>query len=303
MPSTVKQALTPDLQVSYEESGPANGEPVVLLHGWPYSLRSYDRVRDELADDGFRVIVPELRGFGATQYRSASVMRTAQQAALGKDIVDLLDALALPRAMLVGYDWGGRGACVAAALWPQRVTGLVTMQGYYILDRARVSTTPPKTAVAVRNSWYQWAMQIDPGVAALEAMRDDFARECWRTFSPTWTFSEEQFAEQAVSFHNPDWIATTVQQYRWRYGNADGSPELAALEDALSRTPPITVPTIAVVGDSDGMLAPEATQHQDRHYLASYERRLLAGVGHCPAMEAPADVAKAVKELQMQRAR
>lgn len=293
----VKEARTPSLLVSYEESGPAGGVPVVLLHGWPYSLRCYDEVRDELAGGGFRVIVPELRGFGKTQYLTANVMRTAQQAALGKDIVELLDALELPEALLVGYDWGGRGACVAAALWPERVRGLVTMQGYSIVDTAKQATVPPKHATDVHNNWYRWIMQTELGVTTLETMREEFTRECWKTFSPKWAFTEERFAEQAAAFQHPDWVATTIQQYRWWYQNAEGSPELAGLEETLAGRPSIGSPTIALVGDSDAMYPPEATENQEGQYAKWYERRVIRGAGHCPAMESPMDLVKAVQDL------
>ena len=293
----VEKALTPDLEISYETCGPADGHAVLLLHGWPYSLRCFDEVVGPLTEGGLRVIVPELRGFGETKYRDPSVMRTAQHSALGKDIIDLMDAIGLKTAVLAGYDWGGRAACVAAALWPERVSGLVTMQGYTIANLAKQAVEPPKTAQAIHNSWYRWVMQMKLGETILETMRDEFTRECWQTFSPKWAFSDEEFQAQAAAFQNPDWVATTLQQYRWWYSNAAGSPDLEPLEQKLAARPKIASPTIALIGDSDGMSPLSATKGQEEQYTGFYERRVLAGVGHCPAMEAPAETVKAIQDL------
>ena len=293
----LSRVMTPELAIAYEESGPGDGPAVVLLHGWPYSLRSYDAVCGPLARAGFRVIVPELRGFGATSYRDSTVMRTAQQAALGKDVVELLDALGIESAVLAGYDWGARAACVAAALWPERVRGLVTMRGYAIVDVAKEATTPPKSMEAVRNDWYRWVMQIALGETMLETMREEFTRACWQTFSPKWAFTEEQFQAQATSFHNPDWVATTIQQYRWWYGLAEASPRLAELEQRLADKPVIAAPTIVLLGNSDAMQPVGETDGQERQYSGWHERRVLAGAGHCPPMEAPEAVVTAVKDV------
>jgi len=208
MTTTVHQATTPDLQIEYEQTGPETGHPVILLHGWPYNPRSYDKVRTPLASAGCRVIVPYLRGFGGTTFRSATTMRSAQQAALGKDVIDLLDALKIEKATLVGYDWGGRAACVAAALWPERVHGLVSATGYAIQDTKKNSRDFSNVEV-IHKSWYRWFLNTPMGERALVQNREGLARECWKEWSPKAKFSDSEFEATAVSFNNPDWIATT----------------------------------------------------------------------------------------------
>jgi pimeloyl-ACP methyl ester carboxylesterase len=287
---------TESLHIGYEQTGPGSGEPLFLLHGWPYDPRSFDDVRGPLADAGYRVIVPYLRCFGPTVYRSPEIFRSGQQSALGKDIIDLMDALKIGKATLIGYDWGGRGACVAAALWPERVHALMPMHGYDILDIAKLSKQPGDIK-SIRQQWYRWYMNLPLGATELEEHRDEFAHECWISWSPTWQFSEAEFAATAKSFHNPDWVATTLNAYRSRYGNAPLDPALQKYEDQLARLPKITVPTIVLQGDSDPLYPLSVTAGQASFYSSYYERRPLRGVGHCPPKEAPTETIRGILDL------
>ncbi len=293
METVMRTAETESLVVAYEQTGPDAGEAILLLHGWPYGVRTYDGVRDRIANEGRRVVVPELRGFGETRYRSAEVVRSGQQAALGKDVVDLMDALGIERATLVGYDWGGRGACVAAALWPDRVKALVACGGYTVQDLAGAGE--PKEVEQERQLWYQWYFQQERGRAGLEANRAALAEVLWRTWSPEWDFSEELFAETARGFENPDFVATTIQSYRHRYGNAAGDPALEGLEERLSERPAIGCPTIVLHGGNDAVTPARGSEGQEGRFTGRYERRVVRGVGHCVPGESPGVVAEAVE--------
>jgi pimeloyl-ACP methyl ester carboxylesterase len=262
-----KMVQTESLNIGYEQTGPDSGEPILLLHGWPYDPRSFDDVRGPLADAGYRVIVPYLRCFGPTVYRSPGIFRSGQQSALGKDIIDLMDVLRIEKATLIGYDWGGRGACVAAALWPDRVKALMSMHGYTILDVAKDSKRPGDIK-SIHQQWYRWYMNTPLGATELEENRDDFTHECWVSWSPTWRFSEAEFAATAKSFHNPDWVATTLNCYRSWYGNAPGDPALQKYEGQLAKLPKISVPTIVLQGDSDPLYPLSATDGQEGFYTS-----------------------------------
>jgi pimeloyl-ACP methyl ester carboxylesterase len=294
--AAVLSATTSTLQIVYEETGPASGDPVLLLHGFPYDVREYDGVRDRIATAGRRVIVPYLRGFGLTRYRSAGIVRSGQQAALGKDVVDLLDALKIERATLVGYDWGGRAACVAAALWPERVRALVSVGGYTIQDIAKAAVTP-ESAEQEHQFWYQWYFQTERGRAGLEQNRDALCKLMWRMWSPTWRFEDSLFEAAAKSFHNPDFVATVIQSYRHRYGNAAGDPGLEALEERLAQQPKVAVPAIVLHGECDSVTPPSASEGQKPRFSSYYERRVLPNVGHCPPAEAPEDVSRVIEEI------
>jgi pimeloyl-ACP methyl ester carboxylesterase len=243
------------LEIAYEESGPAPAPPIVLLHGFPYDVRQYDAVRDKLASSGHRVIVPYLRGFGPTRYRNERVFRSGQQAALGKDVIDFLDGLHIPRAVLVGYDWGGRAACVAAALWPERVLGLVSCSGYTIQDIAKDASTPASPVEACRR-WYALYFNTEMGCAGLAQNRKEFCKLLWQLWSPTWHFSEAEYQTTAMSFDHPDFVVTAIHQYRHRYGNAPGDPNYQGLEARLANQPPIAVPTFVLSGGKDGVEPP-----------------------------------------------
>jgi pimeloyl-ACP methyl ester carboxylesterase len=284
------------LRIAYEETGRDNGDPIILLHGFPYDIRQFDEVRDRLSGKGKRVIVPYLRGFGPTQYRSAEVLRSGQQAALGKDVIDLLDALRIERATLVGFDWGSRAASVAAALWPKRVRALVSVGGYTIQSIAQATITPAFPEQE-HQLWYQWYFQTERGRAGLDQNRNEFCKLLWKLWSPTWRFPDVAFARTARSFENQDFVSTVIHSYRHRYANAPGDTLLATLELRLAERPKIAVPTIALQGQDDGVNPPSSSEEHDGQFTAGYERRVLAGVGHCPPAEAPDSVAQAIEDL------
>lgn len=278
------------LRVAYRDTGPADGWPVVLLHGFPYDAHAYDEVAPRLAAAGARVIVPWLRGYGPTRFLSLDTPRSGQQAALGADLLALLDALAIPRAVLAGYDWGGRAACIVSALWPERVRGLVTGNGYNIQDIAAAGR--PAAPEAEHRLWYQYYLHGERGAAGLAANRAEFCRLLWRLWSPEWRFDDATFARSAASFDNPDFVAVVVQSYRHRFGLAEGDPALEAIEQRLTASPPITVPAISLDGEADGVTRPNP--RAARHFTGPFEQRLLPHVGHNLPQEAPAAFAEAV---------
>jgi pimeloyl-ACP methyl ester carboxylesterase len=296
MQTTFHSILTPVLQIAYEQSGFDTGEPILLLHGFPYDVREYDEVRNLVAREDSRIIVPYLRGFGPTRYRSARSFRSGQQAALGKDVIELLDALKIERATLVGYDWGGRAACVAAVLWPLRVRALVSVGGYTVQDIAKAALTP-ESAEQEWQLWYQWYFQTERGRQDLDTNRDELCRLLWKLWSPGWKFSEGLFSATAKSFHNPDFVATAIQSYRHRYRNAPGDPVLEELEAELARRPSIRCPTIVLHGEDDRVNPPATSEAQEDCLTSDYERRVLRGVGHCPPAESPNEVAQAIKDV------
>jgi len=277
---------TPRLRIAYEEHGRPDGAAVVLLHGFPYAPRGYDAVVAGLEGTGLRVIVPYLRGFGPTRFLEAATPRSGQQAALAQDLLDLLDGLGLARAALLGYDWGGRAACIVAALWPERVRCLVTGDGYNIQDIA--AALAPRAPEVEYRLWYQYYLHTPRGRSGLEANRREFCRLLWRLWSPTWHFTDATYACAAASFDNPDFVDVVVHSYRHRFGYAPGDPSLDAIEGGLARQPPITVPTIAVCGADDGLNPPPAEDPHAARFFAPYERRILPGVGHNFPQEAPA---------------
>lgn len=285
---------TPTLEIAYEESGAASGVPVLLMHGWPYDPRDYDAVAPLIADR-CRVIVPYLRGFGATRFLSAATPRSGQQAALGNDLQEFMDALAVERAVLVGYDWGGRAACIVAALWPERVRGLVTGNGYNIQDIA--GAVKPAAPAQERRFWYQYYFHTERGRAGLDANRRPFCRLLWELWSPRWAFDNATFERSAASFDNPDFVAVTIHSYRHRFGYAPGDPALETIEARLAAQPRITVPTIALQGEVDGVQPPDAAVRQDAFFTGPFVRRVLPGIGHNPPHEAPQAVADAILEL------
>jgi pimeloyl-ACP methyl ester carboxylesterase len=294
--TALRHVRTPTLDIACEESGGPDGMPVILLHGWPYDPRCYDAVVPLLTQDGCRVIVPYLRGFGPTRFLSPGTPRSGQQAALGNDLRELMDALAVPRALLAGYDWGGRAACIVAALWPERAIGLVTGNAYNIQDIAG-SGTPAGPEQEAR-FWYQYYFHTERGRAGLEKNRRALCRQLWRLWSPYWNFDEATFEKSAASFDNPDFVAVTIQSYRHRYGNAPGDPALDDIERRLAAQPAIGVPTIALQGEADGVLGPELSAGHAKQFSAHYERRVLPRIGHNPPQEAPNAFADAVLALR-----
>ncbi len=266
------------LDVAVELHGPGSGTPVVLLHGFPDDVRTYDRVAPPLAEAGFRVVVPYLRGYGPTRYRDPATPRSGQQAALGADLLALMDALGIGRALLAGYDWGGRAACIVAALWPDRVIGLVSATGYNIQDIAR-SIEPAKPERELRY-WYQWYLNTERGAAGLAANRAEFCRLLWRMWSPGYAMGDAEYATTAASFDNPDFVATVVQSYRHRHQAAAGDPALDGIEARLATRPAITVPSVVLHGADDGVDVPANSEDAGRHFKGPYRRAIVPGVGH-----------------------
>jgi pimeloyl-ACP methyl ester carboxylesterase len=295
MTAALRTVSTPILAVAVEETGPAHGPPVILLHGFPYAPRGYDAVVRILAAAGRRCIVPYLRGYGPTRFLDAATPRSGQQAALGKDLLDLMDAMRIPRAVLAGYDWGGRAACVVAALWPERAAGLVTCTGYNIQDIA--ASVRPAAPEQEHRWWYQYYFHTPRGRAGLEADRRGIARLLWRLWSPDWAFDDETFAASAAAFDNPDYVNVVIQSYRHRFGYAPGDPALEAIEARLAQQPRIAVPTIAPHGETDGVGPVAGSEGHHRFFTDPYERRVYPKVGHNPPQEAPEAFARAILDL------
>jgi len=284
------------LTVAYEENGPPDGRPVILLHGFPYDVRAYDAVAPVLAAAGCRVIVPYLRGYGPTRFRSAATLRSGEQAVLGADLLALMDALGLQQAVLAGYDWGGRAACIVAALWPERVRGLVSVTGYNIQNiAAALRPLPPEQEVRL---WYQYYFHSERGRAGLQADRRAVCRLLWRLWSPTWAFDDSTFAASAGSFDNPDFVDVVIHSYRHRFGYVPGDPAVLAIEQRLARQPPITVPSIVLHGADDGVDPPNrSTSDPAGHFTGRYVHRIVPGAGHNLPQETPDAVADAVRDL------
>jgi pimeloyl-ACP methyl ester carboxylesterase len=293
--TVLKRARTPTLEIAYEQSGPETGSPVMLMHGFPYDPRCYDDVVPRLVAAGYRTIVPYLRGYGATRFLSAETLRSGQQAALGRDLLDLMDALALPRALLVGFDWGGRAACVVAALWPERVRGLVSAAGYNIQDIA--ASTVPAPAAQEHRLWYQYYFNTERGRAGLQANRRDICKLLWRLWSPNWKFDDTTFERTAQSFDNPDFVDVVIHSYRHRFAYVRGDPALEPLERQLAARPPIHVPTIVLHGDANGISPASTSQSHARFFTGPYRREVVPSVGHNLPQESPAIVADAALEL------
>jgi pimeloyl-ACP methyl ester carboxylesterase len=282
------------LDVTLERAGSRAGRPVVLLHGFPYDVRAYDGVVELLAARGADVVVPYLRGYGDTGFVAASTVRSGQQAALGHDLLELIDVLGLDSPVVAGYDWGGRAACVVAALWPERVSGLVTAGGYNIQDIAGART--PRRPEAERRLWYQYYLHGDRGAAGLAAYRSDFARTLWREWSPTWAFSDALFAATAPSFDNPDFVDVVVHSYRHRYGLVAGDPAYQPTENALAGQPAITVPTVILEGKQGTVQPPKGRDAHEPHFPALVAYRAL-DAGHNVPQEVPAEFARAITDL------
>jgi pimeloyl-ACP methyl ester carboxylesterase len=291
----IRHARTSVLDIAYEESGPADGTPVFLMHGFPYDARSYDAVVPLLTAQGCRAIVPYLRGYGPTRFLSAGTMRSGEQAALGNDLKELMDALGIDRAFLCGYDWGGRACCIVSALWPERVRGLVTGAGYNMHDVA--GSVRPAAPEQEYRAWYVYYFHTERGRAGLTQNRRDIAKLLWKLWSLERPFSETEFAASAPSFDNPDFVDVVIHSYRVRYGYAPGDPSLAALERRLAEQPPIAVPAINLHGTADGIAPPAASESHARHFTGPYRRRLVAGAGHAMPQDAPRETAQAVLEL------
>jgi pimeloyl-ACP methyl ester carboxylesterase len=294
-PAPIKQVHAGVLDVGYYDFGPRSGQTVLLLHGWPYSIESFVEVAPLLASRGCRVIVPHLRGHGTTRFLDAATPRSGQQAAMGADVIALMDALGVKRAVLAGYDWGGRAACVAAALWPERCAGLVSVNSYLIQDIAHAGQPAPAKAEAA--FWYQFYFLTERGRAGLTANRRDIARIMWTRNSPTWHFDDATFDRSTAAFDNPDYVDVVIHSYRHRLGHADGYPAYAEIEEKLAALPSITVPTITLDGDSDGVVPATDGKASAAKFTGGREHRIVKNVGHNPPQEDPKAFADAVWEL------
>lgn len=280
------------LDVAYAELGPADGPVVILLHGWPYDIHSYDQVAPTLAAKGFRVLVPYARGYGDTRFLSAGTVRNAEPAALAQDVIDFMDALKIPRAELAGFDWGARSADIVAALWPQRVKALVSVSGYLIGSQA--SGRQPLPPKAELTWWYQYYFSTERGRLGYRKYTHDFARLIWQLASPQWKFDDATFERSARALDNPDQVALVTHNYRWRLGLARGEARYASLEKRLAAFPAIRVPSITMEGDANGAPHPPADAYR-KHFTGKYEYRLITGgIGHDLPQEAPQAFVQAV---------
>jgi pimeloyl-ACP methyl ester carboxylesterase len=291
----IKQIGAGVLDIGYYEAGPTDGPPLLLLHGFPYSIDSYAEVAPMLADRGCRVIVPYLRGHGSTRFLAGDTPRSGQQGAIGVDVIALMDALKLSRAVLAGYDWGGRAACVVAALWPERCTGLVSVNGYLIQDIAKAGMPLPPSIES--GLWYQYYFQTERGRAGLTANRREIARTLWLRNSPTWRFDEATLDRHAGAFDSPDYVDVVIHSYRHRLGLAAGYPAYEDVERRLAALPVIPVPTITLDGDADGVVPATDGRATAARFTGHRQHRVVPNVGHNLPEEAPREFADAVWEL------
>jgi pimeloyl-ACP methyl ester carboxylesterase len=294
----IRQIRAGELDVGYYEAGPADGTPVLLMHGYPYDIHSYVEVAPLLASRGYRVIVPHLRGHGSTRFLDGAAMRNAQQSAVALDQIALLDALKIDRAVMVGYDWGARTACILAALWPERCLGLVSAGGYIITNIAGAKV--PLPAKAEHDWWYQYYFATERGRAGLTANRRDIARILWNTNSPTWHYDDATFNRTAASFDNPDYVDIVIHNYRWRLGLAEGEAKYDAYEKRLAAQPVISVPTITLDGNANG-IAPATDGKAYASKFSGPRTHRLLNAGHNVPQEAPQAFADTVSDLVASR--
>ncbi|PRG16949.1 alpha/beta fold hydrolase [Burkholderia multivorans] len=288
----IRQVNAGALSVGYVEAGPSNGPVVILLHGWPYDIHSFAEATPLLTAAGYRVIVPYVRGYGATRFLSADTPRNGQQAVLAADIVALMDALKIDKAVFGGFDWGARTANIIAAVWPERCAAMVSVSGYLIGNQAAGSVPlPPKAELAW---WYQFYFATKRGEEGYEANRDDFNKLIWRLASPKWDFDDATYARSAGAFANPDHVAVVIHNYRWRLGIASGEPQYDALERRLAAAPTIAVPTITLEGDANGAPHPEPAAYAKKFTGKYVHRNIAGGVGHNLPQEVPKAFAEAV---------
>jgi pimeloyl-ACP methyl ester carboxylesterase len=292
----LKQIDAGVLNVGYAEAGAADGQAVVLLHGWPYDIHSYIDVAPLLASAGYRVIVPHLRGHGTTRFLSSEAFRNAQQSVVALDIIALMDALKIEKAIIAGYDWGARTADIIAALWPQRCKGIISCNGYLITNReANKLPLPPRAEWAW---WYQYYFSTERGRAGYDKYRYDFAKLIWKNNSPKWDFDDATFDRTARSFENPDYVPIVIHNYRWRLSLAKGDPKYDDLEERLAEGPVITVPAITLDGASNGVAPPTDGSSYRKKFSGKYSHQIVQGdVGHNLPQEAPQAFAKAVIEV------
>jgi pimeloyl-ACP methyl ester carboxylesterase len=291
----VQQVEAGLLDVGYVDVGSRNGQPVLLLHGWPYDIWSYAEVAPALAAGGYRVVVPYLRGYGTTRFLSADALRNGQQAALAVDVIALMDVLGIESAIIGGFDWGARCANVVAALWPERCKAMVSVSGYLIgSQEANRGPLPPRAELAW---WYQYYFATERGRAGYARYRRDFARLIWQTASPKWTFGDATFARSAASFDNPDHVDIVVHNYRWRLEVAAGEPRYSELEQRLAEGPVVVVPTITLEGDANGAPHPEPADYAAKFSGKYAHRTITGGIGHNLPQEAPHAFVEAVLDV------
>jgi pimeloyl-ACP methyl ester carboxylesterase len=288
---------TPVLKIGYEETGPGQGFPVILLHGFPDDVRAFDEVAPALVKAGYRVLAPYLRGYGPTSFRDPKAPRMAEQAAIGQDVIDFADALKLDQFALSGYDWGGRAAAIAAALNPDRVRAAALIGGYTIQDT--VNPSRPGSPQAEARIWYQYYFNTERGRAGLRANRRELCRYLWQTWSPGWRFTDETYNRTAPSFDNPDFVDVVIHSYRHRILNAPGEPRFVAVEQALAKRPKIQCPAITLYGADDGIARPPAQSPpaEAAVFPKLVARRVIEGVGHFMPREKPEAVSAALLEL------
>lgn len=291
----IRQVVAGVLDIGYYEIGASGGPPVLLLHGFPYAIESFVDVAPALAARGCRVIVPHLRGHGSTRFLRSDTPRSGQQGALGADVIALMDALRLERAVLAGYDWGGRAACVVAALWPERCGGLVSVNGYLLQDIANAGL--PIAPSVESGLWYQYYFQTERGRAGLRANRREIARTLWSRNSPTWRFDDATLARHVSAFENDDYVDVVIHSYRHRLGLADGHPQYREIERRLAALPAIAVPTITLDGGADGVVPATDGSAAAARFSGQRAHRIVPGVGHNLPEEAPAAFTDAVWEL------
>ena len=292
---TLKQVDAGTLSVGYAEGGPADGPAVILLHGWPYDIFSFAEATPLLAAAGYRVIVPFVRGYGTTRFLAADTPRNGQQAVLAADVIALMDALSIGRAILAGFDWGGRSADIVAAVWPDHCSGLVSVSGYLIgSQQATAAPLPPRAELAW---WYQFYFATERGRAGYDKYRRDFSKLIWQLASPKWNFDDATFGRTAAAFDNPDHVAIVIHNYRWRLGLAAGESQYDDLERRLADHPAIAVPAITMEGDANGAPHSDASAYAAR-FSGKYEHRVIGGgVGHNLPQEAPQAFAQAVIDV------
>lgn len=293
--ASLKQVDAGLLNVGYAEDGPADGPAVILLHGWPYDIYSFVDATAVLAASGYRVIVPYLRGYGTTSFLSKATFRNAQQSAVATDILALMDALKIQKAIIGGFDWGARTADVLAALWPERCKAIVSVSGYLISSPAgNQMPLPPRAALAF---WYQYYFATEVGRAGYVKYLDEFNKLVWQTASPKWNFDDATYDRTATAFNNPDHVDIVMHDYRWRLGLADGERKYDDLEKRLAALPVVTVPTITMEGDSNGAAHPDSAAYRNK-FSGKYEYRLITGgIGHNVPQEAPQAFAQAVLDV------
>ena len=291
----LKSVKTDLLDIAYAEYGPPGGPAAILLHGWPYDIHSFEEVAPRVAAQGYRVIVPYLRGYGATRFLSSAAMRNGEPAALASDTIGMMDALGIHSATLAGFDWGARTCDIVAALWPERARGLVSVSGYLIGSQAAGRTPLPPAAEL--QWWYQFYFATDRGLDGYARYTRDFAKLIWKLASPKWNFDDATFQRSALAFDNPDHVAITVHNYRWRLGLTDGEARYAKIEQRLAGGPAITVPTITMEGDVNGAPHPDPAAYRAKFTGRYAHRTITGGVGHNLPQEAPEAFAQAVLDV------